>query len=168
METINLILKENPVPVLAVFLLLMALLLALLVQTRKRLAALQAKYDFFLRGADEEADFEDLLTDTLTRLRQAQAELAALRQSHERLEERVRGCLQVAKLERYDAFEAMGGELSYSLLLADGRQNGVILTSIYGREDNRCYAKALTEGKPSHPLAEEEARLLAKDGAVKP
>lgn len=162
METINLMLKENPALVPAVFLLLAALLLALLVQTRKRLASLQAKYDFFLQGTGEKANLEALLTDTLTQLRQTQAELAALQQSHERLQEQVRGCLQVARLERYDAFEAMGGELSYSLLLADGRQNGVILTSIYGREDSRCYAKVVTEGRPSHPLAEEEARLLAK------
>lgn len=160
METINLMLKENPAAVPAVLLLLAALFAALLAGTRRRLAALQAKYDFFMQGAGDKTNIETLLTDTLAQLRQTQTELAALRQSHDRLQEKVRGCLQVARLERYDAFEAMGGEMSYSLLLADGRQNGVILTSIYGREDSRCYAKSLTAGKPSHPLAEEEARLL--------
>ena len=68
--------------------------------------------------------------------------------------------LQNVKLIRYDAFEAMGGEMSYSILLTDAKKDGLLLTSIYGREESRCYAKDIKGGKSAYPLAEEEQKLL--------
>ena len=79
---------------------------------------------------------------------------------HNKLHEQVQRCLQNVKLVRYDAFDAMGGEMSYSMLLTDAHNNGVLLTSIYGREESRCYAKDIANGKSGYPLAEEEQRLL--------
>ena len=61
---------------------------------------------------------------------------------------------------RYDAFDAMGGELSYSLLLEDAKKNGVILTSIYGREESRNFAKNVQDGQSSYVLTDEEKELL--------
>ena len=158
MEAINLAINNNIFAVLAVLALAVLISLALLAKTRGQLAKLQQKYDFFTKSGAQ--DIDALLTDTLTKLQQTQSDLAALQQRHDKLRQQVRGCLQVVKLERYDAFDAMGGEMSYSILLADEEKNGVILTSIYGREDSRCYAKQLKDGKPSHPLAEEEKKLL--------
>ena len=54
----------------------------------------------------------------------------------------------------------MGGEMSYSLLLTDAKKDGILLTSIYGREESRSYVKDIKEGKSSYPLAEEEKKLL--------
>ena len=76
------------------------------------------------------------------------------------MHEQVQGCLQNVKLIRYDAFEAMGGEMSYSILLTDAKKDGLLLTSIYGREESRCYAKDIKGGKSAYPLAEEEQKLL--------
>ena len=53
----------------------------------------------------------------------------------------MQNCLQNIKIVRYDAFDAMGGEMSYSLLLTDANNKGIIMTSIYGREESRCFAK---------------------------
>ena len=36
----------------------------------------------------------------------------------------------------------------------------VILTSIYGREESRCFAKDVQGGKTSYVLSEEEKQLL--------
>ena len=46
------------------------------------------------------------------------------------------------------------------MLLTDAHNNGVLLTSIYGREESRCYAKDIANGKSGYPLAEEEQKLL--------
>lgn len=89
-----------------------------------------------------------------------QNELAALQDEHQKLHAQVQNCLQNIKIVRYDAFDAMGGEMSYSLLLTDANNKGVIMTSIYGREESRCFAKDIDNGKSSYPLAEEEQRLL--------
>lgn len=78
--------------------------------------------------------------------------------------------LQHCALQRYRAFKDVGGDQSFSLVLLDGHGDGVILTSIYGREESRIFAKQVVAGAPTHPLSEEERRVLMaakEDFAVK-
>ena len=68
--------------------------------------------------------------------------------------------IQRCVLERYRAFKDVGGDQSFSLVLLDAENNGFILTSIYGREESRVFAKRIVEGKATHPLSEEERKVL--------
>ena len=158
MEGANLALSNNLAVVIAVLGLIIVVLAGTLFSIKSKLNALQVKYDFFTKG--EEANIDTVLTNTLKELHETQAELAELQSKHARLYEQTQGCLQTVKLIRYDAFEAMGGELSYSLLLTDAKKDGILLTSIYGRDESRCYAKDIKSGKSAYPLAEEEQKLL--------
>lgn len=138
--------------------LLIVVLFALILQQRSSLNTMKKKYEFFTNGKD--ANIDQILVETLTKLQETQKELAELQKKHQALREQVRGCLQNVKIKRYDAFDAMGGEMSYSILVTDEEKNGIILTSIYGREDNRCFAKEIVKGKSKTALAEEEESLL--------
>jgi hypothetical protein len=69
--------------------------------------------------------------------------------------------IQHCALERYRAFKDVGGDQSFSMALLDANGDGAILTSIYGRDECRIFAKQVVKGKPTHPLAEEERKLLA-------
>ena len=158
MEGANLALSNNLTVVIAVLGLVIMILAGLLFSVKGKLNALQSKYDYFTQG--KEANIDVVLTDTLTELHKTQAELAELQAKHAKLQAQVQGCLQNVKLIRYDAFDAMGGEMSYSLLLTDAKKDGILLTSIYGREESRSYVKDIKEGKSSYPLAEEEKKLL--------
>ncbi|MDY4920438.1 MAG: DUF4446 family protein [Phascolarctobacterium sp.] len=158
MEEANIAIGNNLTVVVALIVLVIIVLVALLISVKGKLSALQAKYDFFTQG--KEANIDTVLTDTLNELHKTQAELAALQARHEKLQEQVQGCLQNVKMIRYDAFDAMGGEMSYSILLTDAKKNGLVLTSIYGRDESRCYAKDIKAGKSNYPLAEEEQKLL--------
>ena len=150
MEGANLALSNNLTVIVAILGLVILALVIFLFRLKSKLNALQAKYDFFTQG--KEANINEL--------HKAQSELAALENKHAKLHEQVQGCLQNVKLIRYDAFEAMGGEMSYSILLTDAKKDGLLLTSIYGREESRCYAKDIKGGKSAYPLAEEEQKLL--------
>ncbi len=158
MAQLNGALLNNLAVVVGALSVLLLIVLVLLIKTKSNLNNLQKKYDFFTNG--EEANIDQVLTRTLNELAATKAELAQLQDKHNKLREQVSGCLQTVKLTRYDAFDAMGGKMSYSLLLADEKKNGVILTSIYGRDDSRCYAKDVKEGKSEYTLAEEEKTLL--------
>ena len=68
--------------------------------------------------------------------------------------------LQYCVLERYQAFKDVGGDQSFSFALLDARGDGIILTSIYGREESRIFAKRVTGWKSTHPLSEEERKAL--------
>ncbi len=151
MEQANLLVNTHSAAIIIVLLLIVLVALGMCFSLQGKLNKLQKKYDFFTQG--KEANIDVVLTDTLQ-------ELHALQNEHQKLHAQVQNCLQNIKIVRYDAFDAMGGEMSYSLLLTDANNKGVIMTSIYGREESRCFAKDIDNGKSSYPLAEEEQRLL--------
>jgi uncharacterized protein DUF4446 len=69
------------------------------------------------------------------------------------------GVRRVALL-RYDAFEDVGGRLSFSCALLDERGNGIVVTSINGRQDTRVYAKPVSEGASVYNLSLEEEEAI--------
>lgn len=76
------------------------------------------------------------------------------------LDERLTAAVQRVALIRYDAFEDVGGRLSFTCALLDEHGNGVVVTSINGRQDTRVYAKPVTRGTSDHNLSEEEVEAI--------
>jgi hypothetical protein len=56
----------------------------------------------------------------------------------------------------------VGSDLSFSIALLDGNQNGVIITSIYGRNESTTYAKPIDKGISRYDLSEEEKKVLGQ------
>jgi hypothetical protein len=67
---------------------------------------------------------------------------------------------------RYNAFDDVGSDQSYALALLNGEGDGVVLTSIYSREETRTYGKAVTGFKPARDPSEEELAAIAAARAV--
>jgi hypothetical protein len=100
----------------------------------------------------------------IERLENAVRQLAA---GERRLGELSTGAVRHVAVVRFDAFEDMGGRLSFSAALLDGHGDGVVITSINGRQDTRCYAKQIREGTSIHNLSDEERQAIreALEGA---
>ncbi len=81
------------------------------------------------------------------------------------LREILRGTVSSVGMIRYDAFEDMGGALSFSAALLDERGTGIVLSAINGRTETRCYAKPVTAGSSEHNLSVEEEAAI--DTAVR-
>ncbi|MFN2524842.1 MAG: DUF4446 family protein, partial [Actinomycetota bacterium] len=75
-----------------------------------------------------------------------------------------RFAVQKFGIVRYDAFDDMGGRLSFSAALLDDHGDGVVITSINGRTETRTYAKPIKALSSEHNLSEEERQAIA--GAV--
>jgi uncharacterized protein DUF4446 len=67
---------------------------------------------------------------------------------------------------RFNAFSDVGSDLSYALALLNRDGDGVVLTSIYSREDTRTYGKAVSAFKPAQDPSDEELAAIAKARAV--
>ena len=72
----------------------------------------------------------------------------------------IEGAVRHVGLVRYDAFEDVGGRLSFSCALLDDHGTGVVMTSINGRQDTRVYAKPIAEGHSSYNLSVEEEEAI--------
>ena len=56
-------------------------------------------------------------------------------------------CVQRVGMARFDAFDDVGGEQSFALALLDANNTGVVVTSLYGRQDCRVYIKGINKGE---------------------
>ncbi|HAH95673.1 MAG TPA: hypothetical protein DHD79_09515 [Firmicutes bacterium] len=68
--------------------------------------------------------------------------------------------IQNVALVRYSAFEQGGGELSFSAAMLDKKGDGVIFTSIFGRDEARFYGKPVKAGKSEYNLSDEEKQAI--------
>ena len=69
--------------------------------------------------------------------------------------------IQKTGIVKYDAFNQMGGQLSFSLALLDENNNGFILNSVHSAEGSYSYTKEIIGGKCAIDLGEEEKQALA-------
>lgn len=84
------------------------------------------------------------------------------------LREGVGHAVQRVGLVRFDAFEDMGGQLSFAVALLDAAGDGVVLSSINGRSETRVYAKQVERGSSRHNLSGEEEEAIRRAlGAVR-
>jgi hypothetical protein len=86
--------------------------------------------------------------------------IEALMRNYEDVRDRMRFFFQFRGLVRYDAFEDIGGQQSYSLCILDGNKDGVVLTYLTGRNSTRSYTVSVKSGVPSRKLSDEEARAM--------
>ncbi len=65
-------------------------------------------------------------------------------------------------LVKYDAFDQMGGKLSFCLALLDESDNGFLLNSVHSTDSSYCYIKRIVNGKSRIELSGEEEKALQK------
>lgn len=75
---------------------------------------------------------------------------------------RLKSTIQKVGMVRYNAFDDMGSDLSYSIALLDENDNGCVLSSLYGRNDSSTYGKPVINGKSSYELSIEEIQAIDK------
>jgi len=71
--------------------------------------------------------------------------------------------IQKIGLLRFNPFEETGGDQSFTLALLDGQNNGVVVSSLYRRDETRIYCKPVKKGKGTkYELSEEEKEAIKK------
>jgi hypothetical protein len=134
-----------------------ALLLATVLALRLRL--LRKGFDALVGGAAP-TGFEHAF-------RRAEAERAAVRTEVDALRAELTTtradlatALRHVAVVRYDAFNDMGGRMSFSAALLDDSGDGVVITAINGRSEARTYAKGVVASASEHALSPEEQEAV--------
>ena len=131
---------------------LLALLLSAMSQGRRRTEPRgPIQMDVMLRG---------VLEGQARHIQRLEAAVRSLNATDHRQETMIEGAVRRVGLVRYDAFEDVGGRLSFSCALLDEHGNGVVMTSINGRQDTRVYAKPITDGHSSYNVSIEEEEAI--------
>ncbi|MEW5783612.1 MAG: DUF4446 family protein [Bacillota bacterium] len=138
----------------AIFLIAAVIFLTKSVSLRKRYNMLMMQQDGL--------NLEELLNHYGNLISHSQAKNQQFEIRLGEVERQLNSSLAGVGLVRYNAFQETGSDLSFSLALLDRSQNGVVVTSIFGREESRCYGKPVRQGTSSHLLSEEENQALAE------
>jgi hypothetical protein len=127
----------------------------------KRSGSQSRRIEALLR-TENGGNLEQMVAKVLVDLQQAGQERAELFRQLETLRAELRLAVQGIGVVRYNAFPGVGGEMSFSIAVLNGEQSGFVLTSIFGREEARVYAKEISNGKALLPLSQEEQAAVRR------
>ena len=124
-----------------------------------RLGSLKKKYDFFMQG-DNGASLERKLSVEVSEIRDAAKGLETMLTEQAAIRNIQSNTIQKIGFIKYNAFENIGNNLSFALTLLDGNNNGICISSIYGRNESRIFSKPIVKGKSLVSLSQEELESL--------
>lgn len=146
---------------------LILILVILLIVQIVRVGKLKKRLDKFLvgkEGTSLEQDIIGIVEDNKFLKNIAESNKKDIQTLYKRME----SAYQKMGLVRYDAFNQMGGQLSFCLALLDENNNGFIMNSVHSTEGCYSYTKEIKGGEYNHAsitlsAEEEEALSIAKN-----
>ena len=121
------------------------------------------KYNMLVRNFSG-GNLEELILYLQNYVNDLSANVNTLKLDIQEIDRQLNFTVQNIGFIRYNAFDGMGNDMSYSVALLDKLKNGFVITSIYGRNSNMNYAKEIKNGIGNRVLSAEE--IIAVDRAL--
>jgi len=119
------------------------------------------KFSILFQGKDAK-DLEKVLMNQLQRTMKLEGKVSDLSLMVEKLQAISEKTFQKMGALRFNPFNDIGGNQSFAVALLDNENNGFIISSLFIKEGNRVYAKAVKNGQSDFPLSKEEKEALDK------
>lgn len=115
-----------------------------------------------IMGESTADSVEAAIVENVERAVEAAEKVKVMEKKLEALNVQLESCIQRVDIIRYKAFSDSGNDLSYSLALLNNKNDGLLLTGIYGRSESYTYAKPINAGESTYALSSEEIQVLNK------
>lgn len=138
---------------------LILILFIIIIVSLVKQSKLKKRYEAFMVGKDAksmEKEITNLFTDIDYLKKAVDKNAKEIRHIYKRLET----TYQKLGIVKYDAFQQMGGKLSFSLVLLNENNDGFILNSVHSSDGCYSYTKEIKDGNCDLSLGEEEAKAL--------
>lgn len=144
----------------AIMIAVMSVLFIMVLNLYYSLNRMQKRYKKMMTGVDDSANLESMLLAHIDETRSVANENEKLREENRRIDALLKTALTRVGVVRFCAFENMGSDLSYAVAMLDSYNNGVVMSSLFGREDSRSYVKPIENGTSTYALTKEEQQAL--------
>lgn len=131
------------------------LIIALFVKISK----LKKRYEKFLSGNDGKS-LEKSIFDGFERMENIAQEQGVIEEEIKNIRDQYSNTYSKMKIYKYNAFEDMGGEISFVLGLLNKNNDGMLLNSMMSQSGTYIYAKEIIGGKSKVALSKEEMITL--------
>ncbi|MCR5101279.1 MAG: DUF4446 family protein [Butyrivibrio sp.] len=135
------------------------ILLVLLILQNSKIKKMEKRISNFMGGKEAES-LENEIVGLFEDNKFIKNETEKNKKEIDDLYKRVSYCFQKMGIVKYDAFNQMGGQLSFSLALLDENNNGFLMNSVHSAEGCYSYTKEIINGKSKLELGEEERQAL--------
>lgn len=119
------------------------------------------KYKKLINGLEAE-NFEETLEAHMDAVNKALLKTREVESYYRLIKKMAENSVQHVGLVRFNAFSNTGSDLSFAVALLDHHGDGLVLSSIYGRNESHAYAKPVSKGVSSHNLSDEEREAINK------
>lgn len=151
----------DPGIIIIILLIIVIILIGSMISYSLRLSRLERKYKMFMKGSDAQS-----LEKTFMRKFAQIDRLYEAKENHEQtiksIVKNFRVIFSKYGVEKYDAFDDVGGKLSFALALLDKENTGLILNAVHSRDNCFLYLKEIVKGKSYVMLSQEEVEALRK------
>ena len=149
----------DPGIIIIILLIIVIVLIGSMISYSLRLSRLERKYKMFMKGSDAQS-----LEKTFMRKFAQIDRLYEAKENHEQtiksIVKNFRVIFSKYGVEKYDAFDDVGGKLSFALALLDKENTGLILNAVHSRDNCFLYLKEIVKGESYVMLSQEEVEAL--------
>lgn len=135
------------------------LLFLLLIINMVKVSKLKKQYRKFMGDTDAKS-LEEKIVERLEQIDGLISSTASNKERIDKLDGLMNVTFQKIGLVKYDAFDEMGGKLSFSLALLNQKDDGFIINAMHSREGCYTYIKEIISGKSIIVLGAEEKEAL--------
>ncbi|SDB34953.1 DUF4446 family protein [Eubacterium oxidoreducens] len=147
--------------------LIVVLIIIMIVNTAKT-SRMKKSYRAFMEGKDMKS-MEEILMKKFEQVDKAVAVTDKNTEEVQNILETLNKTFMKVGMVKYDAFNEMGGKLSFSLALLNKANDGFIINAMHSREGCYTYIKEIVNGNSYLVLSDEEAQALSiAKGEAKP
>ncbi len=134
-------------------------LLILLIVQKKRIDRLTQRIDRFLQGKDL-ADLEQVVTDGFRDIAVLKRNMNTVANALNQISDMYALSIQKMGIVKYNAFDEMGGNLSFALALLNKDNSGLVLNSVHSSDGCYTYVKEIVRGESYVMLGNEERAAI--------
>lgn len=145
--------------IVAALILIVIILFIIMTLNMKSIDRMESRLKKLTRGVDS-TNLEQLVSSYMDRVDTVAKETKEMKDLYSSIHGKVDNCLQNISIIRFKAFEDVGSDLSFAVAMLDNNKDGVIITSIYGRNESTTYAKPIDKGISRYELSAEENTVL--------
>ena len=138
---------------------LIAILLLLVMNLSTRLKRLNQKYRSFMKGLDG-VTLEKDLTRKMSRIEKFAEGMSDMQSGVDHMAEALSNSVHKYGIVKYDAFDDVGGKLSFVLAMLDDRDTGFVLNAVHSKDNCFLYIKEIINGESYILLSDEEIKAL--------
>jgi hypothetical protein len=158
-ESLGITFEQFVVYLSGIFLFLIIILFIMNMSNKSKIKKLKAKYNRLMNGLSS-TDMEGVIEDCLDKTNSIMAKNREIELQLNNIERNMFYCVQKVGVIRYNAFDNVGSDLSFSVALLDNNDDGLVLSSLYSRDSSSTYAKPVSGGKSKHALSAEEIKAI--------